>query len=54
MWKLPRVSHTLVVNTLATAIGPFLAWDLWWIWRYRYLIARLWHQAWHIVEMRSH
>lgn len=25
-----RISRILLINTLCTAIGPLLAWDLWW------------------------
>ena len=29
-----KVSRTLVINSLCCAIGPVLAWNLWWVIRY--------------------
>lgn len=40
-----RVSQTHLINLLSCAIGPLLAWDLWWVLRYWPTIVSLWGDA---------
>lgn len=36
-----KVSKTLIVNTLCCAIGPLLAWNISWLWAYRFTLSQL-------------
>lgn len=53
-WKSIRISQTLIVNSLCCAIGPLLAWNLWWVWRYRHVLAQLWQTAKGLLAGPSH